>query len=177
MAKRMAFPLGFVATLLNATLYYHSGLFADSSLELIYSVSMIYGWYQWSYGGEDGGELGISHISRSMLLSLLGIALLATGLLTFLLQTHTPSTFPLRDALTTVLSLSATFLTCKKIIEGWFVWCVVDALYTELYFQAGLSFHVVLFGLYVGLALVGWWRWKRMMVQPVVHESAAVVSL
>ncbi|MFI5141969.1 MAG: nicotinamide riboside transporter PnuC, partial [Bacteroidia bacterium] len=42
-----AWLVGIVATILNGWLYWHKGIYADMVLEIIYFLSMCYGWYLW----------------------------------------------------------------------------------------------------------------------------------
>ena len=45
-------PLGIIASLLDAILYFNIGLYADMSTSVLYIFMFIYGWYSWIYGGK-----------------------------------------------------------------------------------------------------------------------------
>mgnify|MGYP000713545896 CR=1 FL=1 len=70
---------------------------------------------------------------------------------------------PYLDATTTVLSLIAQWMVCKKIIENWILWFVVDAIYVFLYFYKDIPAHGVLLIIYLGLAVAGFIRWRKLM--------------
>lgn len=158
----LAWPFGVIATLFNATLYYQTGIYGDASLELIYCASMFYGWYQWRYGGEQSEGVPISTLTLSQAIPLLITASLGTTLLYYLLTHHTHSQLPLQDAITTTLSLLAQYLLCKKIIETWLLWFIVDALYIEIYFHQSLPFHTGLLVIYLGMVVMGYVQWKKL---------------
>ena len=67
-----------------------------------------------------------------------------------LLKNFTDSQIPYLDAITTVLSWIAQWMICKKIIETWFLWFVVDVIYVGLYFYKGIPAHGILLMIYLG---------------------------
>ncbi len=159
-ADQRAWPVGLVAILINMTLYLLTGLYGDSSLEFIYLVSTFYGWYQWTRGDVHQPERAISRLSFKH-----GVTLLVLGTIGFLLTVYclehfTHSKVPYWDASTTILSLIAQWLICRKIFETWIVWFIVDALYVGLYFYKGIPAHSILAFVYSGTAVAGYWRWR-----------------
>ncbi len=161
-ADKLAWPFGLVAICINAFLYYQTGIYGDMSLEFIYFISTFYGWYQWTHGGNKRSELPIRNISPALTLKLIIIATVGITIAHFILVHYTNSKVPLLDATTTVLSLIAQWLICKKYIQCWFLWFIVDALYVGLYFYKGIPAHSVLLVVYLGMAVVGFMRWKKL---------------
>ena len=70
---------------------------------------------------------------------------------------------PLLDAFTNALSFVGLWALARKYIEQWFFWMVVDAVCTVLYVQKGIPFKAGLYGLYVVIAVMGYFKWKQMM--------------
>ncbi len=161
-ASQLAWPIGLLATCVNGSLYFITGLYADMSLEGIYFISMFYGWYQWRYGGKKKTEKKIGNLSLAHGFILLIIGLVTFTLVAYLLGHYTPSKVPYWDAGTTVISLIAQWLTCRKIIETWIVWFVVDGMYVYLYFHKGIPFHALHSLLYLGMAVAGYAYWQRL---------------
>lgn len=162
-ASIWAWPVGLIATLFNMTLYGMKGIYADMSLEMFYFLSMFYGWYEWKRGGKQHRPLGITHITFQMSCLLIIVGLIAAGFLVWILKVGAHSQVPYFDALTTVVSLIAQFLMCRKIIESWILWFIVDAVYVMLYTYKGIFVHSVVWAIYIGMAALGYLSWKRKM--------------
>lgn len=162
---KRAWPIGLCAIGINIFLYYQTGIYGDMSLEIVYFVLTFYGWYQWMWGGGNHDNLPITHLTPKLGLLLSFIAGTGSWACAILLIKFTHSQVPYWDAITTVLSLIAQWMICKKILETWVVWLVVDAMYVGLYFNKALPFHSALLVIYCGLAIVGWWRWRKQCMQ------------
>jgi len=178
-ADKWAWPLGAVATVLDASLYGLTGIYGDMILTGIYFISMFYGWYMWTHKSERSKNLEITHLTLKTGLILSAIAIGGIFVVSTLLKDFTNSQVPYLDAITTVLSLIAQWMVCKKIIENWTLWFVVDAIYVGLYFYKGIPAHSILLIIYLGLAVVGFIRWRNLMNKQQstpLPENSAVVS-
>lgn len=161
-AQRLAWLVGLFAITLNFILYWQKGIYGHLVLESVYFVSMIYGWYQWSAGATTKTSpliryLSWRHMGYYALLAIVGILLMAK-----VLTIYTDSTIPYWDATTTVLSLIAQWLLCIKIIHCWILWFIVDALVALLQLYKGLPFHSAVHWLYLIMAVVGYYRWRKL---------------
>lgn len=177
-ADKWAWPLGAVATVLDASLYGLTGIYGDMTLTGIYFISMFYGWYMWTRKNDQSKDLEITHLTLKTGLILSAIAAVGIFVISTLLKDFTNSQVPYLDAITTVLSLIAQWMVCKKIIENWTLWFVVDAIYVGLYFYKGIPAHSILLIIYLGLAVVGFIRWRNLMNKqrstPLPEDSVAV---
>jgi nicotinamide riboside transporter PnuC len=74
----------------------------------------------------------------------------------------TNSTVPFWDAATTALSLAATWLLTRKLLENWPIWVFgVDLPMIGLYLYKGLHLTAVLYVVFAALALRGWIEWRQ----------------
>ena len=160
-AYKWAWPLGAVATAINIVLYGLRGIYGDMTLAGIYFLSMFYGWYQWTRN-KEAETLVITNLTLPLALILSIVAFFGMFITAELLNHFTNSQVPYIDAITTILSLIAQWMICKKMIETWFLWFVVDALYVGLYFYKGIPAHSILLVIYLGMAIVGYLRWRRL---------------
>ncbi len=114
-------PLGILNVLLLMVVFWTAGLYADAGLQIVYVVLGVYGWWAWLYGGQDRTRLVVRATTRAEWF-LLGVAgVLLTGGLWLFLDRLTGSTVPLADALTTALSLLATYGQTRKLVESWWI--------------------------------------------------------
>jgi len=161
-ANMLMWPFTFIAAIFEAILFFKVGIYGDMLLAFGYAFSAIYGWYNWKYGGTDKTELEISTLSWKYSLSLLVIAISSINILAYYLQSSTKSNVAYLDASTTVLSIMAQWLICQKKIETWILWFVADLLYVYLYIYKGINFHAIVAGIFVLLAIAGFYRWRQM---------------
>jgi nicotinamide mononucleotide transporter len=159
----LTWPVGLLTSVLYVWVFLVSKLYADMGLQLYYVVISIYGWYEWLKGKQSSGNeiLKVSRLSRKLSLILLLVSLLIFVLIWFILENYTDSPVPLADALATSLSIVATWMLARKILEQWLVWIFVDAFSIGLFLYKGLLPTVVLFIVYTIMAVVGYIEWKK----------------
>ena len=107
--------------------------------------------------------LGVSLFPRRLVLPWLAITGALWGTIYWLLVTFTDSTVPLADSFTTALSLLGIWALAHKYLEQWFIWIAVDVVTCALYAYKGLPFKSGLYALYVVIAVLGFFRWRRLM--------------
>ena len=173
-ANKNAWPFALLAIFVNLSLYVLTGLYADGGKETIYLISSLYGWYWWTHGGKHQKEASITNITATHALLLSGIAGFSIYLLSLFLMHFTNSQVPYWDATTTVLSLTAQWLICRKIIECWILWFIADLLYVGLYFYKGIPAHSILLIMYTGMAVVGYLYWRRLARQSQGNDAQSL---
>lgn len=155
---RAAWLAALASTALYLLVFYRARLYMQAALQVYYIVIALYGWYAWRRQ-PDGGELPVSRASlRIQAAGLAGVAL-ASAASAALLARETGSAEPMLDSLTTWASVFTTWLVARKKIENWAWWLVVDALTVLLCWRGRLYASMILYGLYLGLVLLGWRSW------------------
>jgi nicotinamide mononucleotide transporter len=153
-------PIGILNNLAFLALFMTSGLYADGWLQVVYIVLAVYGCWAWLRGGQARSELPVSQITAPQWWALLGVGAAAAALLTWILATWTDSTVPLPDAVTTVLSLLATWGQARKKVESWWLWIAADVIYVPLYAYKELWLTGILYIGFIGLCVVGLRSWR-----------------
>ena len=117
-------PVGIANNVFFIVLFVQAGLYADAGLQIVFIALAAYGWWTWSHGGGPGtaDALPVRRTSRTEWLWLTAAGAVTTAALTLLLARATDSTVPFWDALTTALSLAATYGQCRKRLESWWLW-------------------------------------------------------
>lgn len=148
----------------NATffllLFADYGLYADSALQLVYIGLGAYGWWSWLHGGERRAALVVNRTTAPQWGLLAGFVTLASVGLWTALDRATDSTVPQWDAVTTALSLAATWGQTRKKVESWWVWIAADGIYIPLYASKGLWLTAGLYVVFAGLCVAGLRKWR-----------------
>lgn len=155
--------VGFVMQALGIVLYYQKGIYADCAMEFYYLLMTVYGYWRWVKGSKTKQELPIRHFPRRLVLLWTGFIAGIWAVIYWLLVTYTNSNVPLADGFTTALSLVGIWALAHKYLEQWFIWIAVDIVTCGLYFYKGIPFKGSLYGLYVIIAVFGYFKWKRLM--------------
>jgi nicotinamide mononucleotide transporter len=154
-------PISVANVILLGLVFLAVGLYADATLQILYVALGLYGWWQWLYGGAGRTRLTVRRTDRAEWAALIGCGIAATAVLTVVLTTWTNSTVPFWDALTTALSLMATYGQTRKLVESWWLWIVVDLIYVPLYVHKGLYLTGALYVIFLALCVSGLLAWRR----------------
>lgn len=159
--------VGIIMPALDIWLYWSHGLYGDAGMAVYYTVAAIYGYVVWKFGKKRNQkaeeELPITHMRKSLYLPTIVIFFVTWALTYYVLATFTNSTVPVLDGFTNALSFVGLWALARKYIEQWFFWIVVDAVCFYLYIGKGIPFKAGLYGLYVFIAIAGYFKWKKMM--------------
>src|ERR1041385_2029916 len=153
-------PIGLANNVFFFVLFLRGRLFADMSLQVVYFGLGVYGWLNWLFGGENRTVLKVSRTTRIEWIVLLAAIPGCTWAFREILIAVNGAA-PFWDSLTTVLSLAAQYLLCRKRFENWFFWISADVIYIPLYLSRHLPLTAVLYGVFLTMCLVGvmaWWR-------------------
>ena len=165
---RVSIALWFVGVIMPALdvwLYWSHGLYGDAGMAVYYTLAAVYGFYVWKFKKTRKlkQSLPIIHLPRRQCLPATLFFLFAWGATYYILVTWTNSTVPLLDSFTNALSFVGMWALARKYLEQWFFWIVVDAVCCFLYIQKGIPFKAGLYGLYVVIAIAGYYKWKQML--------------
>lgn len=156
-----AWVFGALSSGLLAWLAAGAALPLQAMLQSLYVLMAVYGLVRWSRESASRGALTVRRWPvRSHALSILVIALL-TLLVAPTLGRLTGAAWPYLDTLVTGLSLLATWLTARAVLENWLYWFVVNLLSMFLYGSQGLVFVSLLYAVYFLIAIAGWRAWRR----------------
>jgi nicotinamide mononucleotide transporter len=86
-------------------------------------------------------------------------------ILWFILSYFTDSPVPACDSFITSLSIIATWMLARKIYEHWYLWIVVDAFASVLFFTRHLYPTVILYIVYCALSFAGLIEWRKSLTK------------
>ncbi|MBB6093618.1 nicotinamide mononucleotide transporter [Povalibacter uvarum] len=164
----------FVSTAVYLVIFAKASLYMQSVLQVFYLVMAVVGFVEWRRGRSDQGEVLIREWTwRHHLLAavLVVIATLVNGWL----LAKTDAAAPYVDSFVTWGSVVTTWMVARRVIENWLYWIVVDGVAAWLYFSQGLLWTTVLFIIYLGIVIRGYFAWRRELLVQRAAESTVPV--
>ncbi len=147
--------------------YYQAGLYADFGMAVYYLLAAVYGFVAWKFfkkhGQKEGTEMPVTHFRKRLILPCTIVFLFAWLAIYLILTRFTNSNVPITDSFVNALSFIGLWALARKYAEQWLVWIVVDIICCVLYVYKGIPFTAALYGLYVIIAIFGYYKWKRMI--------------
>jgi nicotinamide mononucleotide transporter len=166
----LLWPLGILTSAVYIYVFGGNGFYAGMVLQAYYVAISIYGWYAWHrvqgtrYGVEGKETQEKSDVIRIDCRTALICLVTSLGLwilLWFSLDRWTDSPVPLWDGLITSLSVVATWMLTRKILEQWYVWIVANIIAVIVYLAMGMYPTAVLFFVYFVMAIIGLRAWSK----------------
>jgi len=159
----LAWPLAMASSLLYALLFVDGRLYGEATLQLFFVAMAAWGWWQWVRGHDAAGRaLVVRRLAPTALVAVVAATAVGWPLAGRLLHVFTDSDVPYLDALSTIGSVTGTFLLGRKFIENWPTWVGVNAFSVGLFAYKGLWLTVLLYGLFAALSVAGWRSWRRL---------------
>jgi nicotinamide mononucleotide transporter len=172
-AKRniLTWPIGIISVLLYIMLFYQIRLYSDTLEQVYYLGASFYGWWVWNKSPKDNGQItDVTYSnSKNLILWVVFTAIISVlfGFLMSRVHVFLPvifpeaASFPYLDALTTIMSLSATWLMVQKKTESWIYWIIVDVIGIWLYFVKDVKFISLLYVILLIMAFNGLRMWQN----------------
>lgn len=159
--------VGIIMPALDVYLYWSHGLYGDAGMAVYYTLAAIYGYAVWRFGKKRGQQEGdampITHMPGRLYLPAIAFLVVAWAATYYVLTEFTNSTVPALDAFTNALSFVGLWALARKYVEQWAFWIVVDVICCYLYIVKDIPFKAGLYGLYVVIAVMGYFKWKAMI--------------
>lgn len=158
-----SWPTAIVNVSLFSVLFFRSGLYSDTGLQVVYLILSIYGWYQWLYGGAGHTTLKVSRTSRRTWLILGALGVVCWLLLSTITARLPGTSLPKLDSATTTISLIAQWMMTRKLLENWLLWVGVDVVYIGMFIYKDLYLTAFNYAVYLVIAAFGYVAWKKSM--------------
>jgi len=157
----LGWPIGLVSVALYASVFVEAKLYSDALLQGAFAGFIVYGWWRWkSHLGRDG-LVEIAPLARHLMLRDLAAGVFFALALGATMHTYTDAALPWLDAALTAFSLVAQWWQGRRHVAAWWLWIVVDVIYTGLYAYKSLDITAALYLGFVGLAVLGLRQWRR----------------
>jgi nicotinamide mononucleotide transporter len=166
-ANILTWHTGIVNEIFLFILFFQVQLYADMFLQIYFFVVTIYGLYNWN---KETHSLNITTLTTKIRFQISGVILLSTVLLGFFFKNihlfwpqffKIEASYPFFDSFVMVLSIIATVLLAKKLIETWILWILVDIVCVVLYAKKDINFLSLEYLIFLFLAIYGLYNWKK----------------
>jgi len=168
----ITWPIGIFNSICFFFLFFQVQLYSDMLLQIYFFGSSIYGWMYWQK--RKGVSIPITTVRRNFFFLLLVLILLFSymlGKFAILLPEvlpelfQLPPSYPYLDAFTTTASIVANFLLARRIMQAWFLWVAVDIVCIGIYFLKGIDLVAIEYIVFLVLALLGLYHWRKELVE------------
>ena len=163
----------FVSTSIYIALFVKASLYMQVLLNVFYLVMAVYGFIDWKRGRTESGDVRIESWSVNQHAMVAVLVIIASALNGWALSRWTDSPAPYLDSFVTWGSIVTTWMVARRIIENWLYWIVVDAAAAWLYFSQGLLATTLLFIIYLGIVVRGYFVWRR---EQVLQSKSAIAA-
>ncbi len=155
------YPTGIVSVLLYAWIFFHARLYAETGLQGVWLVLMIYGWHAWLHGGANRAPLPVSRTPRWGWVTAVICGAAMTAIIVFIQRRYTDNPAPFVDSAIAAWSVVAQWMTARKWLENWLFWIAVNLAAVPLYITRALWATAALYTILLILAVKGYRDWKR----------------
>ena len=172
--QMLGWPVSLLATLFYGTVFFQAHLYADTVLQGVFSIAILYGWALWARERRTGLHLPESRLPllpadelptrplppvRAMVETTCFLILSVLWILALKYWSDDPA--PILDGGLSGASLLAQLWTARRHRVSWLLWSGIDVIYTVLFTSRSLTITALLYAGYTGLGLYGYWKWKR----------------
>jgi len=160
----LAWPLFILCYAAYVYISFRGSYYAFGGMNVIFVFVAAYGWFNWSESSKkSGGEIRISHLAPAYRWIVAAFICVGTLGLGRLLESTEEARLPYYDAFATTCALSAQWMLSRKYIENWIFWIFADIVYLSFFFNDRIWPSVILFIVFILLAIKGWIEWKSMI--------------
>lgn len=162
------FPLGIINVLIYIYICISARLYANAGINVVYFLTNVYGWYNWSRTNDEQGTLQISRNTNKLNILWFLSAIVLYVIIVLILRTahqddpeYLNSILPWIDGLNTSFFLCATVLMTMKKIENWWFWIAGNILSIPIFFSQGHYYVSLQYAIFLVIAIMGLRGWNK----------------
>ena len=169
--KVVNFYIGLVNNVLYFMLFYQYQLYSMMLLQAVYFMISSYGIYSWTHGKGADQTLSITKLKPNQLMLIVLIIVVVGAIWGNLVVRFSglypeyieKPNYPYIDATLTIASVIGQLLLTRKKLDNWSIWMVVNTCSIMLYVVMGMYFTVLLYVIYLVIAVQAYKTWSREM--------------
>ena len=164
----LVFPFGIINVLIYIYICISTQLYANAGINVVYFLTNVYGWYNWSRTNDEQGTLQISRNTNLQNILWFSDAIVLYGVIVLILRTanqddpvYLNSILPWIDGMNASFFLCATVLMTIKKIENWWFCIAGNIISIPVYFSQGLYFTSLQYAIFLVIAIMGLREWNK----------------
>lgn len=164
----LVFPFGIINVLIYIYICISTQLYANAGINVVYFLTNVYGWYNWSRTNDEQGTLQISRNTKIQNILWVSAAIVLYVIIVLILRTanqddpvYLNSILPWIDGMNASFFLCATVLMTIKKIENWWFWIAGNIISIPVYFSQGLYFTSLQYAIFLVIAIMGLREWNK----------------
>ena len=162
------FPFGIINVSIIFYIVLSQQLYANAGINIVYFVTNVYGWYNWSRKNDKEESLQISRNSSRQNLLWFVSAILLYGVITWILRTanqnnpeYLSSVKSWIDGMNASFFLIATILMTIKKIENWWFWIAGNILSIPIFISQANYWITFQYVVFLVIAIMGLREWNK----------------
>jgi nicotinamide mononucleotide transporter len=150
-------PIGIISTIAYFWVFYHQHLYAEATLQVVFTIQGIFGWYYW-YKNKTKKPFFITskRFTHDLMIMSVSVVFLA-----HILATNTDNPQPAYDSITSLLSIYGTWYLAKKNIYGWLMFILADFFFIIMFVQQKMPWSAGLYFILLLIAFNGLVKWSK----------------
>jgi nicotinamide mononucleotide transporter len=166
----LTWPISIISVILYFILFYQIRLYSDMIEQVYYLIIGVIGWITWRTNKLKNKSIETMWSGKRGILTGILVTIAATIVLSvctfnfhkwFPAIFTDPASYPIIDALTTVMSFVAMYLTTIRRNEGWLYWIIVDIIAIWLYWIKDVRFISIQYVFLTIMAVYGFIYWVK----------------
>ena len=158
------YPFGIAMVSLYFFVFWDAKLYSDALLQIFFFLIQLYGWWAWVHAERVDHGVAVGWLRNAARLRWLAATALAILIWGSAMARFTDAAAPFADATVAGLSVAAQILQSIRKVESWVLWVCVDLLAVGLFAWRGLGVTAALYSLFLVLAVLGLFEWRRKAV-------------
>jgi len=159
----LVYPTGVISTVLFVYLLWQWELLGDMIINMYYFTMSVYGWYIWTRKVAPDKHTPITLTTSKEHKISIGIFMGALAFIYIIYELFEKWTSwtAYVDTLTTGLFFVGMWLLAKRKVENWLYLLAGNIISIPLYFYKGYTISSILYVIFVGISISGYFAWKK----------------
>jgi nicotinamide mononucleotide transporter len=155
------YPFALAMVALYARVFFAAKLYSDALLQVFFFAVNLYGWWQWRRAEARQGDIRVELMSDRARIGWVAGCAVGIAVWGWLMHRFTDASYPWWDAGVAIVSIAAQIMLAKRWLENWVLWIGVDIVSVGLYAAKGLWLTMVLYVIFLALAIWGLIDWRN----------------